>query len=335
MGLDRDKRPIDALTSNMGHCLWTGIVDDDKADIVAAELLSDEMFSGWGIRTLASSMSGYNPISYHNGSVWPHDTAICAAGLMRYGFSDAAHRVMEGIVARGRVVRKPPPRTLRRVGTFGVLVPGRLSDVVLPAGVGGRVAAVVPAFHVALRPRRAQRVSLPAARRARVDRAVASRAHPAHGREPFDRGRGRRVQGARGARGPHRRAGTSPPDDLSDIRYISRCGKSRSPNSKPSARAAAITSSLVEGRVPRPGVTDSSPSALIPPPSLGRVRVEGPDATQGAATPREQRWGFGAGLVVAHLLNGSKRGRPAHVASAVAKASTTSRFQDQIGDLHS
>jgi glycogen debranching enzyme len=98
MGLDRDKRPLDALTSNIGHCLWTGIVDEDKAEIIGTRLVSNEMFSGWGIRTLASSMNGYNPISYHNGSVWPHDNAICVAGLMRYGFTEAAHRVMEGIV---------------------------------------------------------------------------------------------------------------------------------------------------------------------------------------------------------------------------------------------
>jgi glycogen debranching enzyme len=98
MGLDRDKEPIDALTSNMGHCLWTGILDEDKAALVGARLLSDELFAGWGIRTLASSMTGYNPISYHNGSVWPHDNAICAAGLMRYGLVEEAHRVMEGIV---------------------------------------------------------------------------------------------------------------------------------------------------------------------------------------------------------------------------------------------
>ena len=98
MGLDRDKRPLDALASNMGHCLWTAILDEDKAALVAQRLLSKEMFSGWGLRTLASSMTGYNPISYHNGSVWPHDNAICVAGLMRYGFNEEAHRVMEGIV---------------------------------------------------------------------------------------------------------------------------------------------------------------------------------------------------------------------------------------------
>ena len=94
LGLDHDKKPIDALASNMGHCLWTGIVDEDRAPLVAARLLSDDMFSGFGIRTLAESMTGYNPISYHNGSVWPHDNAMVAAGLMRYGFVEEAHRVI-------------------------------------------------------------------------------------------------------------------------------------------------------------------------------------------------------------------------------------------------
>src|SRR6202034_3797042 len=76
LGLDGDKRPIDALGSNMGHCLWTGIVDRDKAASVAQHLTSRPMFSGFGIRTLATGMGAYNPMSYHNGSVWPHDNAI-------------------------------------------------------------------------------------------------------------------------------------------------------------------------------------------------------------------------------------------------------------------
>jgi len=101
MGLDRDKKPIDALASNMGHCLWTGIVDDDKARIVADKLLSPEMFSGWGVRTLASSMPGYNPISYHCGSVWPHDTAIVAAGLARYGLVEHSQRLFSALMDAG------------------------------------------------------------------------------------------------------------------------------------------------------------------------------------------------------------------------------------------
>jgi len=97
IGLDRAKRPITSLASNMGHCLWTGIVDREKASKVAEHLGGPEMFSGWGTRTLASSMKRYNPISYHNGSVWPHDTAICAAGLARYGFFEVAERLTTGL----------------------------------------------------------------------------------------------------------------------------------------------------------------------------------------------------------------------------------------------
>jgi glycogen debranching enzyme len=95
LALDRDKQPVDAIASNMGHCLWTGIVDTEKAPLVARQLMSNQMFSGWGIRTLSSAMRAFNPVSYHNGSVWPHDNALCASGLMRYGFIDEAHRVIE------------------------------------------------------------------------------------------------------------------------------------------------------------------------------------------------------------------------------------------------
>jgi glycogen debranching enzyme len=98
MGLDRDKKPIDALASNMGHCLWTGILDADKADLVAKKLVSPDLFSGWGVRTLGASMVGYNPISYHCGSVWPHDNAIVAAGLMRYGYVREAQRVIMAMI---------------------------------------------------------------------------------------------------------------------------------------------------------------------------------------------------------------------------------------------
>jgi glycogen debranching enzyme len=98
LGLDRDKRTIDSLASNMGHCLWTGIIDEDKAAAVAEHLLSPEMFTGWGVRTLGSSMAAYNPMSYHNGSVWPHDNALIAAGLMRYGFVEHAQRIAGGLI---------------------------------------------------------------------------------------------------------------------------------------------------------------------------------------------------------------------------------------------
>ena len=99
IALDRDKRPVDAIASNMGHCLWAGIVaDPEKAAAVARWLVSPELFTGWGIRTLATSMARYSPLSYHNGSVWPHDTAICVAGLRRYGFIEEAHLVAGGLL---------------------------------------------------------------------------------------------------------------------------------------------------------------------------------------------------------------------------------------------
>lgn len=98
VGLDADKRPIDSLTSNIGHVLWAGAADGDKAALVAERLLSPELFSGYGIRTLATSMAAYNPVSYHNGSVWPHDTALAVAGLVRYGHRGHARRVAAGLI---------------------------------------------------------------------------------------------------------------------------------------------------------------------------------------------------------------------------------------------
>ncbi|SLJ96686.1 amylo-alpha-1,6-glucosidase [Arthrobacter sp. P2b] len=98
VALDGRKRPVDACTSNMGHCLWVGLVDEDKAPLVAERLMSPEMFSGWGVRTLASDMGAYNPASYHNGSVWPHDNAVIVAGLMRYGFVEQAQRISTALL---------------------------------------------------------------------------------------------------------------------------------------------------------------------------------------------------------------------------------------------
>ncbi|WP_345147859.1 amylo-alpha-1,6-glucosidase [Arthrobacter ginkgonis] len=98
IALDKDKRPVDACASNMGHCLWFGLVDEDKAPLVAQRLMSPEMFSGWGVRTLASDMGAYNPASYHNGSVWPHDNAFIAAGLLRCGFVREAQRIATALL---------------------------------------------------------------------------------------------------------------------------------------------------------------------------------------------------------------------------------------------
>lgn len=93
IGLDGDKRQIDSLTSNIGHLLWSGIVPDDRAKVIARQLLSPELFSGWGVRTLSTDDHGFNPVGYHTGTVWPHDNSIIAAGLARYGFREEANRI--------------------------------------------------------------------------------------------------------------------------------------------------------------------------------------------------------------------------------------------------
>lgn len=98
LALDGKKQKVDSLASNIGHLLWSGIVDDDKADGVAKHLMSPELFSGWGVRTMATSEAGYNPIEYHNGTVWPHDNSIIAAGLARYGYRADAARLISGMM---------------------------------------------------------------------------------------------------------------------------------------------------------------------------------------------------------------------------------------------
>jgi glycogen debranching enzyme len=85
LALDGDKRPVDALTSNVGHLLWSGIVPPERVDAVAARLAEPALASGWGVRTMSADDAAYNPVSYHNGTVWPHDTALAAWGLARAG----------------------------------------------------------------------------------------------------------------------------------------------------------------------------------------------------------------------------------------------------------
>jgi glycogen debranching enzyme len=97
LALDGQKRPCRIRTSNAGHCLFTGIASPKRAARVAATLLTDDAFSGWGVRTLAARDARYNPMSYHNGSVWPHDNALVAAGLARYGRIDAVLRVFTAL----------------------------------------------------------------------------------------------------------------------------------------------------------------------------------------------------------------------------------------------
>ena len=101
LALDGDKRPCRVRTSNAGQCLFTGIASPERAGRVARTLLSPESFSGWGVRTVAASESRYNPMGYHNGSVWPHDNALIAQGLARYGLAEKALQIWTGLFEAG------------------------------------------------------------------------------------------------------------------------------------------------------------------------------------------------------------------------------------------
>ncbi|MFQ5515217.1 MAG: glycogen debranching N-terminal domain-containing protein [Myxococcota bacterium] len=98
LALDGHKRPCSVRASNAGHCLLTGIADFPRAETLATGLMQDAFFSGWGVRTLPEGAPRYNPMSYHNGSVWPHDNALIAAGMARYGHKDAVLRILTGLL---------------------------------------------------------------------------------------------------------------------------------------------------------------------------------------------------------------------------------------------
>ncbi|HEX7779189.1 MAG TPA: hypothetical protein VF424_08135, partial [Vicinamibacterales bacterium] len=98
LALDGENRPCRVRTSNPGHALFAGIVPPERAATLAETLMSDRSFAGWGIRTVAANEARFNPMSYHNGSIWPHDNAIVCAGLARYGFYGAASRILSGML---------------------------------------------------------------------------------------------------------------------------------------------------------------------------------------------------------------------------------------------
>ncbi len=97
LALDHDKRPCMVRSSNAGHCLFSGIADDGHAASIARQLVGETFFTGWGVRTIATTEVRYNPMSYHNGSVWPHDNALIAAGAARYGMKDVAVKILTGL----------------------------------------------------------------------------------------------------------------------------------------------------------------------------------------------------------------------------------------------
>jgi glycogen debranching enzyme len=98
LAIDGDGRKVDSLTSNIGHLLWSGIVDEDKAQAIVSHLMGPKLYTGWGIRTMAEGEGSYNPIGYHVGAVWPHDNSFIAMGLRRYGYREEAARVAMGML---------------------------------------------------------------------------------------------------------------------------------------------------------------------------------------------------------------------------------------------
>lgn len=133
---------MDALTSNIGHVLWSGVASPARAEATVERLLSSELWSGWGIRTMSASDDGYNPLGYHVGTVWPHDNALVAEGMRRYGFREEASqsfaagapllalRTLLGLDAEAGHLHADPvvPESVKQLTLAGVHVHGRTVD---------------------------------------------------------------------------------------------------------------------------------------------------------------------------------------------------------------
>jgi glycogen debranching enzyme len=102
LALDGEKNPVDSLCSNIGHLLWSGIVPNERVDAIVDQLMGDGLWTGWGVRTMSSADRGYNPLAYHNGTVWPHDNSLIAWGLARSERWPEAHRIIRQMLTAGR-----------------------------------------------------------------------------------------------------------------------------------------------------------------------------------------------------------------------------------------
>jgi glycogen debranching enzyme len=102
LALDGEKHTVDSLCSNIGHLLWSGIVPHERVDALADHLMGDALWSGWGVRTMSSADRGFNPLAYHNGTVWPHDNSLIAWGLARYGRWPEAHRIIRQMLSAAK-----------------------------------------------------------------------------------------------------------------------------------------------------------------------------------------------------------------------------------------
>ena len=98
LALDGEKEKVDSLCSNIGHLLWSGIVPPERVDPIVDRLMGEPLWSGWGIRTMSSADAAFNPLSYHDGTVWPHDNSLCALGLARHARWPEAQRIVRALL---------------------------------------------------------------------------------------------------------------------------------------------------------------------------------------------------------------------------------------------
>jgi glycogen debranching enzyme len=132
LALDGEKRQVDSLTSNIGHLLWSGIVEQRRAPGIVRLLMRDDLFSGWGIRSMSSRERAYNPLAYHNGTVWPHDTALIAEGMRRYGFRDEASRLSVALLDAAEAFDAQLPEVFAGIARDSTGVPVEYPDALTP-----------------------------------------------------------------------------------------------------------------------------------------------------------------------------------------------------------
>jgi glycogen debranching enzyme len=132
LALDGEKNKVDATASNMGHLLWSGIVDESRAGQVVRRLMRKDLFSGWGIRSLSTEMEGFDPLGYHIGCVWPHDTAIAAEGMRRYGFRDEASHLARSLLEAAAAFENRLPEVFSGFERDGTNVPVPYPDALVP-----------------------------------------------------------------------------------------------------------------------------------------------------------------------------------------------------------
>jgi glycogen debranching enzyme len=132
LALDGDKRQVDSLTSNIGHLLWSGILDDSEATATATWLLDEQMYSGWGVRTLGAREIGYNPLGYHTGTVWPHENSLIVAGLARYGYHDQAAGLAVAMLTAATYFEHRLPEVFAGFPVTETLVPVRFPTASRP-----------------------------------------------------------------------------------------------------------------------------------------------------------------------------------------------------------